>query len=184
MEVLATRRFFNKSGNITPRLLISLYTLRSSFQSDSRTSLLQKQARQDCKKERAGLNTKTSWSRMERGTSPEKIGPPFISYYDWGYVQKKRLLLSFSKLTLCQNLVELFCVCGCVKFLTFFEEVLSCCAVLKNCKKAGDSVTGERWKYILKNYFMFLLALSELNKMPWNERERSWEFWLSYLLLF
>ena len=95
MEVLATRRFFNKSGNITPRLLISLYTLRSSFQSDSRTSLLQKQARQDCKKERAGLNTKTSWSRMERGTSREKTGPPFISYYGCGYVQKKRLFQSW-----------------------------------------------------------------------------------------
>ena len=185
MEVLATRRFFNKSGNITPRLLISLYTLRSAFQSDSRTSLLQKQARQDCKKERAGLNTKTSSSRMERGTIREKTGPPFISYYDCGYVQKKRLLLSFFEVDALPGSCWTFlCVCGCVEFFTFFEEVLSCCAVLKNCKKAGDSVTRERWKYILKNYFMFLLLLSELNKIPWNERERSWEFWLSYLLPF
>jgi len=57
---------------------------------------------------------------------------------------KRKGCYHFSKLTLCQDLVELFCVCGCVEFFTFFEEVLSCCAVLKNCKKAGDSVTGER----------------------------------------
>ena len=114
MEVLATRRFFNKSGNITPRLLISLYTLRSSFQSDSRARSLQKQARQDCKKEWARLNTKTSSSRMERGTSREKTGPPFISYFDCGNVQKKRLLSSFFKVEVAalQRCCWIFFVCG------------------------------------------------------------------------
>lgn len=184
MEVLATRRFFNKSGNITPRLLNRLYTLRSSFQSDSRTSLLQKQARQDCKKERAGLNTKTSWSRMERRTSRAKTGPPIISYYDCGYAQKKRLLLSFFEVDALPGSCWIF-LCGwvCGIFHIFWRSVILLRSI-ENFKKAGDSVTGERWKYILKNYFMFLLLLSELNKIPWNERERSWEFWLSFSLPF
>lgn len=122
MQVLATRRFFNKSGSITPRLLISLYTRCSSFQSDSRGSSLQKQARRDYKKERPGLNTKTSSSRMERGTSREKTGPPFISHFDYGNLQKKRLLLSFFKVGALAGSCWIFFVC--VEFFIFFESVI------------------------------------------------------------
>ena len=142
MQVLATRRFFNKSGSITPRLLISLYTRCSSFQSDSRGSSLQKQARRDYKKERPGLNTKTSSSRMERGTSREKTGPPYISHFDYGNLQKKRLLLSFFKVGALAGSCWIFL---CAWNFSYFLKVLSCCGVLKSHETKERGRSWEFW---------------------------------------
>ena len=49
---------------------------------------------------------------MERRTSREKTGPPFISYFDYGNVQKKRLLLSFFEVDAPPGSCWIFFACG------------------------------------------------------------------------
>ena len=112
MEVLATRRFFNKSGNITPRLLISLYTLRSSFQSDSRARSLQKQARQDCKKEWARLKTrKQAHQEWKEEQAERKLVHHLFSTLT-AAMYKRRGCSSFFKVDALQRCYWIFCVCG------------------------------------------------------------------------